>query len=198
MDSAISATPVDDRCIKSSTQPCNLHRQQIGSRKACTEELSDFQRGTVIGYHLSNRSELPTVSAVIVKWKRLGATTAQSWSGRPHKLTECLLWVLKRVARKNRLSSVATLTTEIQTASGSNVSTITVRRGLHELGFYGRAAAHRPMYTMHNAKRRLEWCKARHQLYSNQCKVIEVANVLPSTIDIEWILCICLGVGLHS
>ena len=45
------------------------------------EELSDFQRGTIIGCHLSNKSvrqlsallELPqsTVSAVIVKWKHL-------------------------------------------------------------------------------------------------------------------------------
>ena len=75
MYSAISATPVADRCIKN-----------IGNRMAFTEELIDFQRGTVIGWHLSNRSvcqisallELPqsTVSAVIVKWKRIGATTA--------------------------------------------------------------------------------------------------------------------------
>ena len=52
-----------------------------------TEELSDFQRGTIIGYYLSTKSvcqisallELPmsTVSVVVVKWKHLGATTAQ-------------------------------------------------------------------------------------------------------------------------
>ena len=70
----------------------------IGSGLTCTEELSDFQRGTVIGCQLVNKSvrqisallELPwsTVSAVIVKWKRLGATTAQLQSGRRHKLTE--------------------------------------------------------------------------------------------------------------
>ena len=63
-----------------------------------TEELSDFQRDTVIGCHLSNKSvrqmsallELPrsSVSAVIVKWKCLGATTAHSQSGRPHNLKE--------------------------------------------------------------------------------------------------------------
>jgi hypothetical protein len=54
---------------------------------AHNEELSNFQRDTVIGCHLSKSVrqisallELPwsTVSAVIVKWKRLGATTAQS------------------------------------------------------------------------------------------------------------------------
>ena len=90
-----------------------------------TEELSDFQSDTVKGCHLSNMSvrqisallELPrsTVSADIVKWKRLGATTAQPRSGRPHKLTERDCRVLKRVAWKNRLPSVAILTTEFQT-----------------------------------------------------------------------------------
>ena len=73
------------------------------------EELSDFQRGTVIGCRLSKKSvyqmsallELPqsTVSAVIVKWKHLGATTAQPRSGRPHNLTEWDLRVLKHVVR---------------------------------------------------------------------------------------------------
>ena len=90
-----------------------------------TEELNDFQRGTIIGCHLSNKSgrqisallELPrsTVSAVIVKWKRLGATTAQPRNGRPHKLKERGGPVLKRVVRKNLMSSVATLTTKFQT-----------------------------------------------------------------------------------
>ena len=92
MDWDISATPVADRCINSSTQACvDKHWQQ----NYLTEELSDFQRG--IGCHLSNKSvlqnsallELPrsTVSAVIGKWKRLGATMDQPQSGRPHKLS---------------------------------------------------------------------------------------------------------------
>ena len=91
-----------------------------------------------------------TVSAVIVKWKYLGATTTQPRSGRPHKLTEQDSRVLKRITRKNHLSSVATLTTEIQTASGSNVSTRTVLRVLNEMGFHGRAAADEPKITMRN------------------------------------------------
>jgi hypothetical protein len=63
---------------------------------------------------------------------------------------------MKCVARENNLSLIATLTTEFQTVSGSNINTITVHQELHELGFYGRAAAHKPKI-MHNAKRRLEW-----------------------------------------
>jgi hypothetical protein len=67
--------------------------------------------------------------------------------------------VLKHIACKYHLSSVATLTTEFQTATGSNVSTITVRRELEEMGFHGQAAAHKPKITMHNVERQLEGCK---------------------------------------
>ncbi|KAK6320198.1 hypothetical protein J4Q44_G00093050 [Coregonus suidteri] len=74
--------------------------------------------------------------------------------------------------RKNRLSSVATLSTEFQAASGSNVSTRTVRRELHEMCFHGRATAHKPKITMNNAKRRLEWCKAHRNWTLEQLKHI--------------------------
>jgi hypothetical protein len=40
------------------------------------------------------------------------------------------------------MTLVATLTTELQTASGSNFSTGTVRQELHEMGLHGRAAMH--------------------------------------------------------
>jgi len=127
------------------------------------KELSDFERGTVIGCHLCHKSvreisalidvRRSTVSAIIVKWKRLGATTAWPRSGRPHKLAEWGRRVLKRVARKNRLA----LTTEYQTASGSTISTRTVCRELH---FHGQSAAHKPHITMRNANAhgfRMEW-----------------------------------------
>ena len=54
--------------------------------------------------------------------------------------------MLKCVAHKNRLSLVATLTTEFQTASGSNVSTITVRWELYYMG-------HRRHWTLEQWKR---------------------------------------------
>ena len=77
---------------------------------AHAEELNDFQRGTIIGCHLSDKSvrkmsallELPRstfVIAVIVKWKHLGATTSQPQSGSSHKLTEWGRRVLKHVAK---------------------------------------------------------------------------------------------------
>ena len=97
---------------------------------------------------------------VVLSWDAT-FPTSQPRSGRPHKLTEWDRRLLNHVARTNCLSSVATLTTKFQTASGSKVSTRTVRRKLHEMGFRGRAATQKPKITKRNAKRRLEWCKAR-------------------------------------
>ncbi|KAL7405273.1 hypothetical protein ABVT39_026397 [Epinephelus coioides] len=117
-----------------------------------SEELSDFQRGTVVGCHLCKKSvreisallNLPrsTVSAVILKWKRGGITTALPRSGRPHKLKEEDRQVLEKVALENCLPSVEALTAEFQTASGATVSPRTVRRELHEMGFRGRVSTY--------------------------------------------------------
>ncbi|XP_010744606.2 aminoacyl tRNA synthase complex-interacting multifunctional protein 1 isoform X1 [Larimichthys crocea] len=116
------------------------------------EELSDFQRGTVVGCHMCKKSvreisallNLPrsTVSAVILKWKRGGITTALPRSGRPHKLKEEDRQVLEKVALENCLPSVEALTAEFQTASGACVSSRTVRRELHEMGFRGRVSTY--------------------------------------------------------
>jgi arginine repressor len=99
-----------------------------------------------------------SVKQIIVKWKHLWATTAQPL--KPHKLTERDRQVLKSVVHKTPLSSVETLTTEFRTASGSNVSTRTVSRELHEMVSMAEQIAHKPKITTCNDKRRLEWCKA--------------------------------------
>ncbi|CAI9540596.1 unnamed protein product [Staurois parvus] len=63
-----------------------------------SQELSEFKRGTMIGFHLCNKSihelslllNIPrsTVSGIITKWKQLGTTATQPRSGRPCKMTE--------------------------------------------------------------------------------------------------------------
>lgn len=115
-----------------------------------SEELSDFQRGTVVGCYMCKKSvreisallSLPrsTVSAVILKWKRGGITTALPRSGRPHKLKEKDRQVLEKVALESGLPSIKALTNEFQTASGASVSPRTVLRELHEMGFRGRVS----------------------------------------------------------
>ena len=90
VDSAISATPAVDRCIKSSTPPCNLHRQTLSVEwPYWIIFLWRAQWLSTWHCHLSNKSvlkisallQLPwwTVSSVIVKWKRLGAVGTHFW-----------------------------------------------------------------------------------------------------------------------
>lgn len=79
-----------------------------------------------------------TVSAVILRWKREGITTALPRSGRPHKLKEKDREVLEKVALESCLPSIEAVTNEFQTVSGAKVSSRTVRRELHEMGLRGR------------------------------------------------------------
>ncbi|GFY18516.1 uncharacterized protein TNCV_2397431 [Trichonephila clavipes] len=50
--------------------------------------------------------------------------------------------------------------TEFRSLSGITVSSRTVLREFKNLGFHGRAVAHKPNTTPQNAKHRLQWCRA--------------------------------------
>lgn len=146
-------------------------KQDICERMGRSQELSEFQRGTVIGCHLCNKSSreissllnIPqsTVSSIITKWKRLGTTATQPRSGRPRKVTERGQRMLKRIVQRGRRLSAQSIATELQTSCDLQISPSTVRRELHGMGFHGRAAAAKPHITKCNAKRRMQWCKAR-------------------------------------
>lgn len=136
-------------------------------------ELTDFQRGMVVGCHLSHQSvrsivtllNIPksTVHDVIKRWNLEHANHPKPRPGRPHKLTERDRRSLVRCVKKDRTSSAHTLAKHLQTP----ISIKTVRRELHAIGYNGRAAAHKPFVTPLNAKRRLEWCRA-HQLWTTE------------------------------
>jgi hypothetical protein len=88
---------------------------------------------------------LSTVSAVILKWKRLGATTAQLQSGRPHKLTECWsVWRVK-IACPRLQNSLLSSKLPLEATSAQY-------REFHEMGFHGWAASLNPKITMRNAR----------------------------------------------
>ncbi|CAI9572396.1 unnamed protein product [Staurois parvus] len=77
----------------------------ICERMGCSQELSEFKHGTVIGCHLCNKSiceiylllNIPqlTVSSFITKWKQLGTTATQPQSEQGQRMlkrtvTNCL------------------------------------------------------------------------------------------------------------
>ncbi|CAI9545654.1 unnamed protein product, partial [Staurois parvus] len=102
-----------------------------------------------------------TVSGIITKWKQLGTTATQPPSGRPRKMTE-REHMLKRTVRRSRQLSTESIAKDLKTSCGLQISTTTVHRDLHEMGFHGRAAASKPYITKCNKKRRMQWRKARH------------------------------------
>jgi transposase len=146
-------------------------------------ELSDFERGLVIGCHISKKSvrnivtllKLPksTVGDVIVKWKREGTTSTKPRMGRPRLLTDRDRRALKKVVHETCQTSSETITREFRSATNCPASTMTVRRELRRMGFHGWAAAHKPNISSVNAKRRLKWCKERrHWTVDNWKRVI--------------------------
>ncbi|CAI9579234.1 unnamed protein product, partial [Staurois parvus] len=102
-----------------------------------------------------------TVSGKITKWKQLGTTATQPPSGRPRHMTGRGQCMLKRTVRRSLQLSEESITKDLQTWCGLQMSTTTVHRGMG-MGFHGRAAASKPSITKCNAKRWMPWCKARH------------------------------------
>jgi transposase len=146
-------------------------------------ELSVFERGLVIGCHISKKSvrdiatllKLPKskVGDVIVKRKREGTTTTKPRPGRPRLMTDRDRRVLKKVVRETRQTSSETITREFRSVMNCPANTMTVRRELRGMGFHGPAAAHRPNISPVNATRRLKWCKERrHWTVHNWKRVI--------------------------
>jgi transposase len=110
-------------------------------------ELSDFERGLVIGCHISKKSvrgittllKLPKSMAgdVIVKWKPEGTTTMKPGPGRPRLMTDRDRRALTKVVRETRQTASEIITREFQGAMICPASTMTVRRELGETGFHG-------------------------------------------------------------
>jgi transposase len=83
-------------------------------------ELSDFERGLVIGCHISKKSvrdiatllKLPKsiVGDVIVKWKGEGTSTTKQRPGRPRLMTDGDRRALKKVVRETHQISSETIT----------------------------------------------------------------------------------------
>ncbi|CAI9533486.1 unnamed protein product, partial [Staurois parvus] len=101
-----------------------------------------------------------TVSGIITKEKQLGTAATQPQSGRPCKMTEQGQPMLKRTVHRSHQLSAESIAKDLQTSFGLQISTATVHRGFHGMGFHGRAAASKPYITKCNAKSQMQWCKA--------------------------------------
>ncbi|CAI9583943.1 unnamed protein product [Staurois parvus] len=78
-----------------------------------------------------------TVSGSITKWKQLGTTATQPRSGRSQKMTERGQHMLKRTLHISHQLSAESLAKDLQTSCGLQISTTTVHREFHGMGFHG-------------------------------------------------------------
>jgi transposase len=100
-------------------------------------ELTDFERGKVIGFYEAGDSERAisnktgygktTIHNIITKYCETGAVTVASRSGRPKKLTERDKRHLKTIINKNRCESEEKIRKIFMESTGNDVSRRTIQ-----------------------------------------------------------------------
>src|SRR5438132_10377260 len=133
-------------------------------------ELSDLERGMIVGLHLGKKHTYQEIAAIVNRSKgaiqgvierymdeRVITTTQRS--GRPTKLSKRDEQQLLREVKKDRSITLETLTEAFNKSLNNSVRSRTVQRTLHNYGFYSRVAKKKPLVTEKNKKIRLEWCK---------------------------------------
>lgn len=136
-----------------------------------TRELSEFERGEIIGLWKGGHVERDivnildhpksTIHNIIDKYKTEHQISNAPRSGRPPKLTERNVRYLVKTVKKDRQQSLDEITEKFNQISIVSVSSSTIKRTLHNEGFYGRAGKRKPLVSEVNRKKRLEWCRTR-------------------------------------
>jgi transposase len=147
-----------------------------------TRELSDFERGEIVGLSKGNHSvrdiskilqiSKSTVQDVIKKYNDEGMVSTASRSGRPPILSDQDRRQLVRLTKGNRQATLEQLTEEFNKSLTVSASVQTIRRALHIQGYYGRTAKKKPFVSEINRKKRRFWCLARRNWSDEWNKVI--------------------------
>lgn len=145
-------------------------------------ELSDFEKGVIIGYHWNGRClrdisreinySKSTVAYVIQKWKVSGDFHNMLRISRRMKLGDRDRQVLPKEIRKNSTQQMAHILQEFQLASGCVVIN-TIRKKAYLLVFMGVACCHlKTLITKSDRAARLMWYKVRRFWIIQQWKPV--------------------------
>jgi len=135
------------------------------------KELTDFERGKIIGLYEAGDSERAisektgfgktTVHNVITKYRETGAVSVASQCGRPKKITERDKRHLKTIIAKNRREPVLKIKEIFIESTGNVICRRTMQKVLYEMGYNSRTALRKPNVSENNRKIRLKWARER-------------------------------------
>ena len=130
-----------------------------------TKEISQNLRNQAVGLFRGGnhtyrqissllKVSLSSIHSIVSRWKKFGTTENLSRSGRPRKLLQRDIRVVKRIVRKNRFKTLKLLSNQVNKSS-INISKRTLRRTLKEIGFKSCMRAKKPHISEKNRKQRL-------------------------------------------
>jgi hypothetical protein len=133
--------------------------------------LSDFERGQIVGVRLAGASVIKTVillgvskatiSKVMLAYTNHRKTSAKRKSVRKSTMTERDRRTSRRAVSKNHRVTLAQVIVELSIHLEDHVFTKTLRREFHKSNIHGRAAIAKLMITERNAQMRKRWCHDR-------------------------------------
>ena len=140
-------------------------------------ELTHFQRGEIIGAWKCGLSEAKiaaslnraptTVHRVIVAYREFGQEKPPARSGRPKLITPRDDRAINRILGANRRTNLKEIKENFIISTSKDISENTLRRHLHDIGFYGQAGVRKPLVSEKNRIKRLGWARER-QKWSNE------------------------------
>jgi transposase len=134
-------------------------------------ELSEFDRGRIVGAHDAGMSERQivemydfsktTVHRVINDFEEYGITKPAPRSGRPPKLDDDDKSSLVQIVEKDHRAPLARITAQMRDVILDDISERTIQRTLHTEGYFGRVGVRKPFVSDTNRIKRLEWANER-------------------------------------
>ena len=114
-----------------------------------------------------------TVSKIMTAYRRTEKTASDKHQrGRKCVLSDRDRRTLRRIVTKNKKTTAAKVTAELNVTLTNPVSTKTVRRELHKQGISGRAAIPKPLISDQNATKRTVWCRSHKTWTMEQWKTV--------------------------
>ena len=137
-----------------------------------TRELSDAERGIIIGHHQTGKSnreiarnlKVPrqTVDSIVKKFKNTGTISNFFRQRRPRITTSAEYSNIILTSKRNRRLTAPEITAQVNKSRDKPVSVSTVKRRLNDAGLKGCLAVKKPLLKAIHKKKRLAWAR-QHQ-----------------------------------